>query len=137
MVVGRGLLAVDGHQQFLAAQPADPVEHEVGEQHTPVDARQGVLNPSLFQPHHEPAAELDLRVAGLRHRRKLRKISERFGKRTAATNKAPDKMWQRRLAMSDADQHSRPVSFYASPAEAQNAPPEEFLYLACMHGARG
>ena len=38
--------------------------------------------------------------------------------------------------MSDVDQQG-PVSFYASPAEAQNAPPEEFLYLACMHWGTG
>jgi selenium-binding protein 1 len=29
---------------------------------------------------------------------------------------------------------SRPASLYASPAEAQKAPPEELLYLACLHG---
>jgi methanethiol oxidase len=28
-------------------------------------------------------------------------------------------------------------SFYASPAEAQKAPPEEFLYLACLHEGTG
>ena len=32
--------------------------------------------------------------------------------------------------MSAPEQHT-PASFYASPAEAQHAKPEEFLYLAC------
>jgi selenium-binding protein 1 len=29
--------------------------------------------------------------------------------------------------------HNRAPSFYGSPQEAQQAPPEEFLYLACLH----
>src|ERR671922_2366005 len=29
---------------------------------------------------------------------------------------------------------NRPASFYASPQEALAAPPEELLYLACLHG---
>ena len=44
---------------------------------------------------------------------------------------------RRRLAMSQADQQSSPASFYASPAEALQAPPEEFLYLACLHEGTG
>jgi methanethiol oxidase len=35
------------------------------------------------------------------------------------------------------DQHSSPASFYASPQEALHAPPEEFLYLACLHEGTG
>jgi len=31
----------------------------------------------------------------------------------------------------------KPQSFYASPAEAQTAPPEEFLYVACLHEGTG
>jgi selenium-binding protein 1 len=34
-------------------------------------------------------------------------------------------------------QGSSPASFYASPQEAQHAPPEEFLYLACLHEGTG
>ena len=33
--------------------------------------------------------------------------------------------------------HDKPQSFYASPAEALKAPPEEFLYLACLHEGTG
>ena len=33
--------------------------------------------------------------------------------------------------------HDKPQSFYASPAEALDAPPEEFLYLACLHEGTG
>ena len=33
--------------------------------------------------------------------------------------------------------HQRPASFYASPAEAQQAPAEEFLYVACLHEGTG
>jgi selenium-binding protein 1 len=33
--------------------------------------------------------------------------------------------------------HDKPASFYASPSEAQQAPPEEFLYLACLHEGTG
>ena len=29
--------------------------------------------------------------------------------------------------------HTKPASFYASPQAALQAPPEEFLYLACLH----
>src|SRR3954468_23938808 len=39
--------------------------------------------------------------------------------------------------MKDANQHSRPVSLYASPEEALKAPPEEILYLACLHRGTG
>jgi methanethiol oxidase len=31
----------------------------------------------------------------------------------------------------------KPASFYASPQEAMQAPAEEFLYLACLHGGTG
>ena len=31
----------------------------------------------------------------------------------------------------------RPQSFHASPAEALEAPPERFLYLACLHEGTG
>jgi methanethiol oxidase len=33
--------------------------------------------------------------------------------------------------------HNKPHSFHASPAEALHAPPEEFLYLACLHEGTG
>jgi selenium-binding protein 1 len=33
--------------------------------------------------------------------------------------------------------NDKPQSFYASPAEARDAPPEEFLYLACLHEGTG
>ena len=33
--------------------------------------------------------------------------------------------------------HDKPASFYASPEEALQAPPEEFLYLACLHEGTG
>jgi selenium-binding protein 1 len=39
--------------------------------------------------------------------------------------------------MSEANQHSTPVSFHASPAGALQAAPEDFLYLACLHGGTG
>ena len=39
--------------------------------------------------------------------------------------------------MSEANQHDSTTSFYASPAEALKAPPEEFLYLACLHEGTG
>jgi selenium-binding protein 1 len=35
------------------------------------------------------------------------------------------------------NQESNPASFYASPQDALQAPPEEFLYLACLHGGTG
>jgi selenium-binding protein 1 len=35
------------------------------------------------------------------------------------------------------DHHDKPRSFYASPAEALQAPAEEFLYLACLHEGTG
>ena len=34
-------------------------------------------------------------------------------------------------------EHDRPASFHSSPAEAMQAPPEEFLYLACLHEGTG
>jgi selenium-binding protein 1 len=41
--------------------------------------------------------------------------------------------------MTDGHEHNdRPGSFYTSPEEAaREAPPEEFLYLACLHGGTG
>ena len=33
--------------------------------------------------------------------------------------------------------NEKPASFYASPQEAMQAPPEEFLYLACLHEGTG
>ena len=38
---------------------------------------------------------------------------------------------------SERDQQGSAASFYASPAEAREAPPEEFLYLACLHTGTG
>jgi methanethiol oxidase len=40
------------------------------------------------------------------------------------------------VAVGDHAEH-RPMSFYASPSEALQAPPEEFLYLACLHEGTG
>ena len=34
-------------------------------------------------------------------------------------------------------EHDKPASFYDSPAAAMQAPPEEFLYLACLHEGTG
>ena len=34
-------------------------------------------------------------------------------------------------------EHDKPASFYESPAAAMQAPPEEFLYLACLHEGTG
>jgi selenium-binding protein 1 len=39
--------------------------------------------------------------------------------------------------MSEAHQHSSTASLYASPREALKAPPEELLYLACLHEGTG
>ena len=39
--------------------------------------------------------------------------------------------------MSEADQQSSTASFHASPNDALRAPPEEFLYLACLHEGTG
>jgi selenium-binding protein 1 len=33
--------------------------------------------------------------------------------------------------------NQKPALFYASPQEAMQAPAEEFLYLACLHGGTG
>src|SRR2546423_528803 len=33
--------------------------------------------------------------------------------------------------------HDKPASFYSSPQEALPAPPEEFLYVACLHEGAG
>ena len=33
--------------------------------------------------------------------------------------------------------HDKPASFHSSPQEAMQAPPEEFLYLACLHEGTG
>jgi hypothetical protein len=33
--------------------------------------------------------------------------------------------------------NQKPASFYASPQGALQAPPEEFLYLACLHEGTG
>ena len=34
-------------------------------------------------------------------------------------------------------EHTKPASFHSSPRDALDAPPEEFLYLACLHGGTG
>jgi methanethiol oxidase len=39
--------------------------------------------------------------------------------------------------MSEASQHNRTASLYASPEEALKAPPEELLYVTCLHGGTG
>ncbi len=67
MVVGRRLLAVDGDQHFVAVAPAEPVEHEVGEEQLALGPGQRVLDPLSVQPHEKPAAELDSRLARLCH----------------------------------------------------------------------
>jgi selenium-binding protein 1 len=35
------------------------------------------------------------------------------------------------------DHHDKPASFYSSPQEALQAPPEQFLYVACLHEGTG
>ncbi len=35
------------------------------------------------------------------------------------------------------EHHERPASFLASPEDARNAPPEEFLYVSCLHEGTG
>src|SRR4051794_38937217 len=39
--------------------------------------------------------------------------------------------------MSETGQHGSTASLYASPEDARKAPPEEFLYLACLHEGTG
>src|SRR5438045_7557922 len=39
--------------------------------------------------------------------------------------------------MSEPDEQRSPGSFYTSPEEARHAPPEDFLYLACLHEGTG
>ena len=39
--------------------------------------------------------------------------------------------------MSETGQHGSTASLYASPDDARKAPPEEFLYLACLHEGTG
>ena len=34
-------------------------------------------------------------------------------------------------------EHDKPASFHSSPSEALQAPPEELLYVACLHGGTG
>jgi selenium-binding protein 1 len=34
-------------------------------------------------------------------------------------------------------EHDQPASFHSSPQQAMHAPPEELLYLACLHGGTG
>jgi selenium-binding protein 1 len=34
-------------------------------------------------------------------------------------------------------EHDQPASFHSSPQEAMQAPPEEFLYLTCLHEGTG
>jgi ABC-type ATPase involved in cell division len=67
-MVRRRLLAVDGGQQLVAIHPTQPVEHEVGEEQLAFVARQRFLDPPSVESHDEPAAELDSRLARLRHR---------------------------------------------------------------------
>jgi hypothetical protein len=68
VVVGRRLLAVDGAQQLVAVDPAEPVEHEVCEEQLSLGPSERVFDPPPIQPHDEPAAELDSRLARSRHR---------------------------------------------------------------------
>ena len=67
VVVGHRLLAVDRVQQLVAADAAKAVEHEVGEEQLPLGPGQRVFDTPPIQPHHEPAAELDSRLARWRH----------------------------------------------------------------------
>ena len=80
LVVGRRLLAVDGDQQLVALDPTEPVEHEVGEEQLALSAGQRILDPPPVQPDHEPAAELDPRLACRRHRSSLERSAKGSGK---------------------------------------------------------
>ena len=104
LVVGRRLLAVDARQQLVAIDPAEPVEHEVGEEQAPLGARQRVLDPSPVQPHHEPAAELDPRPA-VAPSPQFRKIGERFGKRPVRDHRA-ESLERERKERSNAHAHA-------------------------------
>ena len=67
VVVGRRLLAVDGYEQLVAFDAAEPIEHEVSEKHAPPGSGQRVLDPPTAKPDHESAAQLDSRPAGRCH----------------------------------------------------------------------
>ena len=47
LVVGRRLLAVDGDQELVAVDPAEPVEHEVGEEQMAQGAGQRSPRPAV------------------------------------------------------------------------------------------
>ena len=80
LVAGRRLLAVDGDQELVTIDPAEPVEHEVGEEQLAQGARQGIVDPPPLEPDHEPAAELDPRLAFRRHRSSLERSAKGSGK---------------------------------------------------------
>ena len=84
LVVGHRLLAIDRDQRLVAADAAEPVEHEVGEEQLPLGLRPTRFDPPSIQPHDEPAAELDPRLARCviagklrKDRRKVRESAER------------------------------------------------------------
>src|SRR4029453_18173039 len=129
-MVARCVLAVDGDQQLVAVHATQPVEHDVGEEQPPVGAGQAVLDASAVQAHDEPAAQLDPRRAGLRH---VEPRLERSGKGAGNVASRPS-LFARSKGGAMAD---RNASLYPSPDGALAAPPEELLYLACLHEGTG
>jgi hypothetical protein len=70
-MVARRLVAVDGEEELLTIDAAEPVEDQEGEEELTQRAGQGIVDAPPFEPDHEPAAQLDPRLAGRLHRSSL------------------------------------------------------------------
>ena len=81
------ILAPHGRQQLVAVHPPEAVEHEVGQEQSPVGAGQRLLDSPSVEPHHKPAAELDSRAAG--HAAKVRQDRRKVGETTGRDHRSP------------------------------------------------
>ena len=62
-------------------------------------------------------------------------LEEGKGQAAGAAPAPHEPLHERRALMHD--EHDKPASFHGSPQEAMQAPPEEFLYLACLREGTG
>jgi hypothetical protein len=68
MVVRIDVGSVDRTEELIPSKASGPVEHQVGEEHPPLAARQRFLHAPAADSHSEPSAELDPRPILPSHR---------------------------------------------------------------------
>ena len=133
----RRILTPQRLNQLRARDHLTTTQHQQRQQRTLLRTRRGQIAPAIENP--QRTKQLEAHVTpilprpcrdrqGVRSQRDVSRASE-ARKRSARACRSPPTTGTKGAPMEP--------SFHASPAEALQAPPEEFLYLACLHEGTG